>query len=210
MIIEVEQQSDAWLKCRIGRVTASRMGDVLAMLKRGGESAVRRNYRNEIVTELLTGRASDNYVSPEMLFGIEQEPYARAAYEMERDVMVDQGQFALHDRIPRWGASPDGYVGDDGLIEIKCPATTTHIGYLLAGTVPEDYQPQMLAQMACTGRLWCDFVSFDPRVPERLQLFIRRFLRDESRIEEMEKQVQFFLNEVDEILRTLESVKAIV
>jgi len=205
MIIDIEQQTPEWLEMRKGRVTASRVADVLKVLKSGAASATRRNYRDDLVTEMLTGRATDHYVSEEMMFGTEQEPYARAAYELARDVMVDDCGFAVHDTIERFGASPDGLVGDDGLIEIKCPNTTTHIGYLLDGGVPEEYQPQMLAAMACTGRQWCDFVSFDPRLRlhKNLQLFVRRFERDDKRIAEMEKLVTCFLAEVDEILSML-------
>lgn len=207
MLIAVEQNTADWLEMRKGRVTASRVADVMAMLKKGGETAARRKYRDELVTEMLTGRSAENYVSEAMMFGIEQEPYARAAYEMEFDVMTDPGGFAVHDNIPRFGASPDGLIGDDGLIEIKCPTTAVHIGYILAGVVPEDYQPQMLAEMACTGRKWCDFVSFDPRVPKHLKLYVRRFERDEKRIAEMEQMVELFLGDVDEILLRLAEVK---
>ena len=207
MIIDVEQQTPEWLEMRKGRVTGSRVGDVLAVLKKGGESAARRNYRNELVTEMLTGLTAETYVSEAMMFGIEQEPYARAAYEMYSDVMVDPGRFAIHDTMPRFAASPDGLIGDDGVLEIKCPTSSVHIGYLLAGTVPEDYQPQMLAEMACTGRKWCDFVSFDPRLPKHLQLFVRRFERDEERIADMEKMVTLFLGDVDEILARLKDLQ---
>jgi putative phage-type endonuclease len=208
MIIEMEQQTAEWLEMRKGRVTASRVADVMAVLKKGGESAARRNYRNELITEMLTGRSAETYVSEAMMFGTEQEPYARAAYEMHADVMVDPGGFAVHDTIDRFAASPDGRIGDDGLLEIKCPTTMNHVSYLLAGVVPEEYQPQMLAQMACTGRKWCDFVSFDPRLPKHLQLFVRRFERDDERIAEMEQMVKLFLADVDEILSLLKEFKS--
>jgi putative phage-type endonuclease len=208
VIVDVEQQTAEWLEMRKGRVTASRVADVMAVLKKGGESAARRNYRNELITEMLTGRSAETFVSEAMMFGIEQEPYARAAYEMKADVMVDPGGFAVHDEIDRFGASPDGLIGSDGVLEIKCPTTAVHIGYLLAGVVPEDYQPQMLAEMACTGRKWCDFVSFDPRLPKHLQLFVRRFDRDEARIAEMEQMIALFLGDVDEILYRLKELKA--
>ena len=136
-------------------------------------------------------------------WGTEQEPFARAAYELHRDLMVTTVGFAMHPTISRFGASPDGLVGEDGLIQIKCPNTATHIEYLLAGVVPAEYEGQMLAEMACTGRDWCDVISFDPRLPEHLQLFIRRFERDNFRIAEIEEKVQQFLLEVDQTLARL-------
>ena len=206
MLVECEQGTAEWIKLRIGKVTGSRMADVLSELKKGGEAAARRNYRTEIICEVLTGSAVEHYVSPEMIWGTEQEPFARAAYEMANDCMVETIGFALHPSLERFGASPDGLVGDDGLVEIKCPNTATHVGYLLAKSVPEEYQPQMLAEMACTGRHWCDFVSFDPRLPKHLQLFVKRFERDDRRIAELEQKVKFFLDEVDNVLGELATV----
>ena len=203
MLYDCEQRSDEWRALRIGKVTASRICDVLAKIQKG-EAASRRNYRAEIIVEILTGLPADNYVSKEMQWGIDTEPFARAAYELQQDVMVTTVGFACHPVIDRFGASPDGLVGDDGLVEIKCPNTATHIEYLLAGVVPSDYQPQMLVAMACTGREWCDFVSFDPRLPPRLQLFVRRFFRDDARIAEIEAKVEKFLEEVDDVIARLD------
>ncbi len=199
---ECEQRSDEWRSLRIGKVTASRICDVMAEIKKG-EAATRRNYRAEIIVETLTQLPADNYVSKEMQWGIDNEPFARAAYELNQDVMVTTVGFVTHPWIDRFGASPDGLVGDEGLVEIKCPNTATHIEYLLAGVVPADYQPQMLTAMACTGRKWCDFVSFDPRLPQHLQLFGRRFFRDDARIAEIEQKVEKFLEEVDDVLARL-------
>lgn len=197
MIEGIDQQTPEWLQMRVGVVTASRMCDVMAKLKRkDGEAATRYNYKKEIVYECLTGRAFDTYVSPAMEWGIETEPLAIAAYEMKHDVEVIPGGFFIHDRIVKFGASPDGLIGDDGLVELKCPTTATHIDTLIAGEIPEEYQWQMLAEMACTGRTWCDFVSFDPRLPKKLQLFERGFPRDEARIGAMEREVEQFLTEV--------------
>lgn len=206
MIVDVEQGTAEWIQMRCGMVTASRMADVMAKLKRkDGEAAVRSNYRTEVVCEMLTGRAADHYVSYEMEWGTANEPLARAAYEIYFGVEVDTVGFATHPSIKRFGASPDGLVGDDGLVEFKCPATSTHIGYLLDNKVPEDYAPQMLAEMACTGRQWCDFVSFDPRLPKRMQMFAVRFPRDEKRIAEMEQEVERFLGEVSASIELLEA-----
>lgn len=203
-IVDVEQQTPEWLQMRTGMVTASRVADVMDFLKRGGESAKRRNYRTEIISECLTGRAAEHYVMPAMEWGIETEPVARAAYEMRCDIESGPGGFAIHDEISRFGASPDGLIGDDGVLEIKCPTTATHVEYIVAGVTPEEYQPQMLAEMACTGRQWCDFVSFDPRLPKKLQLFVRRFPRDEQRIAAMEAEVLKFLEEVIATIKLLE------
>lgn len=202
-ILECVQGSPEWLAARVGRVTGSRVCDVLAMLKKGGESAARRNYRYEIATEILTGLSVEHYITKEMEWGIENELFARAAYEVKSGNSVDDVGFATHSRIERFGASPDGLIGDDGLLEIKCPTTPTHLDYILDGVVPEQYQPQMLAEMLCTGRKWCDFVSFDPRLPYNLQLFIRRFGFDEKRAGELEKAVETFLEEVDGMIALL-------
>lgn len=204
-LIEVEQGSAEWLQMRTGCVTGSRMADVMAKLKRkDGEAQCRQDYKAEIVCEILTGRAAEHYVSPAMLWGVENEIFARNAYELEVFSTEPVG-FALHDSIKRLGASPDGLVGTDGLVEFKCPTTATHIDYIIKGVVPAEYHWQMLCEMACTGRDWADFVSYDPRLPKRLQLFVRRFERDEARIAEMEVEVTKFLAEVDEAIAKLNS-----
>lgn len=207
MIVECEQGSAEWIQLRCGKVTASRMCDVLAKLKTkpNEEAAPRRNYRTEIVCERLTGRAEDHYVSFDMDWGTANEPLARAAYEIHFGVDVDSIGFATHSRIEGFGASPDGLIGADGLLEIKCPKTATHICYLLENVAPEEYQPQMMAEMACTGRQWVDFISFDPRLPKSMQMFAVRFHRDEKRIAEMEKEVEKFLGDVDTMIAKLEA-----
>jgi hypothetical protein len=198
----LEQGSDEWAHARCGNVTASRAADVVATIK-SGEAAVRRNYRTEIICEILTGEPYPRYKSPEMQWGIDQEPFARAAYEIDRNVMVDVCGFVLHPEVDRFGASPDGLVPDEGMIQIKCPNTSTHISWMLAGTVPLEHMPQMIAEMSCTGREWCDFVSYDPRLPEHLRLFVRRFARDNSFIGAMEREVRKFNKEIDDVLASL-------
>ena len=202
MILDCEQGSPEWLQLRCGRVTASRMSDVLAEIKKG-EAAARRNYRAELVSEILTNIPVEEYVSREMQWGKEMEPFARAAYELQTGATVDPAGFAVHSQIPRFGASPDGLVDADGLLEIKCPNTSTHLECLLTGGIPPEHYPQMRAELACTGRQWVDFVSFDPRLPRHLQLFVKRFHRDEKRIAEMEAKVLEFLAEVDGVLARL-------
>lgn len=206
-IIDFPQGSQEWLQSRAGKVTASRIVDVMAKIKTG-EAAARRDYKAQIVAEILTGTPQESgFINAEMQWGTEQEPVARAAYEALTGSMVDQVGLVVHPRIDRAAASPDGLVGAD-LLEIKCPKTATHLTYLLDGVPPSKYQPQMLWQMACTGAGWCDFVSFDPRLPEELQLFVVRFERDNKRIAEMEAEVTAFLGEVDSILDKLSKRKA--
>ena len=204
-ILEIAQGTPEWLAARAGRVTASRIPDVMAKIKTG-EAAARKDYRAQIIAEILTGQPQgDTFINEAMSWGTEQEPFARAAYEIAKGFMVDQVGFVLHPTIDRAGASPDGLVDMDGLVEIKCPKTATHLQYKLDKVVPTQYQPQMLWQMACTGAAWCDFVSFDPRLPEDLQLFVVRFNRDQARIDAMEAEVTAFLAEVDETLSRLRS-----
>lgn len=197
------QGSPEWHAARVGKVTASRIVDVMATIK-SGEAASRRDYKWQIVAELLTGKpAEGGFFNQAMQWGVEQEPFARAAYELRYETLVDQIGLVPHPRIARAAASPDGLVGEDGLIEIKCPKTVTHLTTLAEGKIPNEYQLQMCWQMACTGRLWCDFTSFDPRLPEELQLSVIRFDRDEERIARIEAEVERFLGEVDELIQTL-------
>jgi putative phage-type endonuclease len=208
-LVEVEQGSAEWLLMRVGCVTGSRMADLMAKLKRkDGEAQCRQDYKSEIICETLTGLSAPHYVSKEMEWGAENEIFARSVYEVEVGTVETVG-FALHPKIKRFGASPDGLVGTDGLVEFKCPNTSTHIEYILRGVVPAEYQWQMLAEMACAERQWCDFVSYDPRLPKKLQLFVRRFARDDSRIAEMEKEVGRFLGEVDAVIAILEKRKLV-
>jgi hypothetical protein len=179
------------------------MCDVMATLKRGGEAASRRDYRAELIAERLTGRAEDHYVSKEMKFGTEQEPFARTAYEIKTENIVDQVGFIFHPRLDFTGASPDGLIGEDGGLELKCPKTTTHLAYMMAGTVPKEYQHQMLWNMACAEREWWDFASYDPRLPERLRIFIVRMPRDEARIGEIERELLKLNSEVQYICAQL-------
>lgn len=209
MIVEVQQQTPEWLEMRIGAVTASRISDVMAKLKNGSESASRAAYKAELVCERLTHLTYEHYVSPSMQWGIDNEPLAKASYELATGFAISSGGLALHPKIKWLMASPDGLVHDDGLIECKCPNTSTHLDYILAGVVPPEYQPQMLCQMACAERQWCDFVSYDPRLPESLQLFVRRFERDEARIGRMEAEVEKFISEVEDEIILLSKSKPI-
>jgi putative phage-type endonuclease len=206
MIEMIEQRSDEWFAARIGKVTASRVADVLAKTKTG-YSASRENYMAQLVCERLTNQKADGFTSVAMQWGTETEPLARISYEVAQNVLVDEVGFVPHPSIIMAGASPDGLVGDDGLLEIKCPNTATHIETLLSQTVPGKYNTQMQFQMACTGRSWCDFVSFDNRLPAELQLFVKRVPRDNMYIRLMEEEIVKFLNELDIKIAQLMEIK---
>lgn len=194
----MNQRTDEWFKDRLGHVTASRVSDAIA----GKDTATRRNYLVQLVAERLTGQQQESYTNAAMQWGTETEPLARVAYQSEHDWVEEVG-FIKHPIIEWFGASPDGLTGD-GLIEIKCPNTTTHLDWRLDGVVPKKHQPQMLAQLACTGRKWVDFVSFDPRLPEKLQLFVVRFEPNRKEIEALEKKVEMFLSDVKTAMNELE------
>jgi len=191
----MDQRSEEWFAARLGKVTASRVADVIAKTKTG-YSASRENYMAQLVVERLTNTQAESYTNAAMVWGTDQEPFARAAYEVQQNVLVDETGLVDHPTIEMAGASPDGLVGEDGLVEIKCPNTATHIDTLLTQTVPAKYITQMQFQMACTGRQWCDFVSFDPRMPQKAQIFIKRVPRDDAFIKEIESEIKKFLAEV--------------
>jgi len=196
-ILSMLQGSPEWLAARAGKVTASRINDVMA----AKTTAAYRDYRAQIVAEILTGQPQESgFTNAAMQWGTEQEKFARAEYELACNWTVDEIGIVLHPTIERGAASPDGLVSINGLVEIKCPKTATHLQTLIDKKQPRQYENQMLWQMACTGRKWCDFVSYDPRLPEDLQLFVHRFYRDDKRIEEIEAAVQQFLTEVNEMI----------
>jgi len=198
-----EQRTPEWYARRVGKVTASRVVDVLARTKNGW-GASRYNYRADLVAERLTGLVPDGgFVSEAMARGIELEEKARAAYEFYTGNKLTLIDFVDHPSIAMAGASPDAFAGDDGLLELKCPNTATHIEWLLGGTVPKKYRDQMDWQMACTGKLWCDFASFDDRLPEDMQLFVTRQVRDPARMVDVTGAVVEFLREVDETVAAL-------
>jgi len=202
----IEQGSPEWFAQRLGKVTASRVADVIAKTKTG-YSTSRDNYMAQLVCERLTGTVAESFSNSAMQWGTETEPLARAAYEAHADVLVDEVPMITHPTIEATGASPDGLVGDSGLIEIKCPNTATHIDTLLTQTVPSKYNTQMQWQMACTGRQWCDFVSFDPRLPKELQLFVKRVDRNNNLIADLEMEVILFLTELENKIKKLNKLK---
>ena len=199
----MEQRTEEWFAARLGKVTASRVADVLAKIKTG-ESASRKNYKMELVVQRLTGKQGESFTNAAMEWGTEQEPFARMAYEAHTGTFVKEEGFVDHPTIEGFGCSPDGIVGE-GLIEIKAPNTANHIETVLENKAPSKYIPQMQCQMACTGAKWCDFVSFDPRVPEDLQLFVVRVERDQEYIDAMEVEVKQFLSEVLDLFNQLKA-----
>jgi len=201
----MEQGSKEWLAARAGLITASRIADLMAKTKTG-ESASRANYRAQLVAERLTGQPQESFSNAAMQWGTEQEPMARSLYEIKHGVMIDQVAIVMHPSIPMAGASPDGLIGDDGLIEIKCPNTATHIEYAIAGKPPTKYLLQMLWQMECTGRQWCDFVSYDPRLPEEMNLFVVRINRDETKLAEIRAEVVRMNEEIAQQINQLRKV----
>lgn len=247
----IEQGSETWIQLRLGKVTASRIADVVATIgtpaiytvepRDKGKFAVMRegatkatkildskpqaeayaaqcskpdygasrwNYMAELICETLTGVPQDQYTNAAMQWGIDHEQDARDAYEFLTDANVEPASFVIHPSIELSGASPDGFVDEHGLVEIKCPLTSTHINTLLSKRIPDQYVKQMHWQMACTGRLWCDFVSFDPRLPPDLQVFLKRLERDEKAIGELEREVELFLEEMAGKIEQLKRVAA--
>ena len=202
---DIEQGTDEWFAIRCGKVTASRVADVIATTK-SGYSAIRANYEAQLICEILTGKPAESYSNAAMAWGTETEPLARAQYELKTGEMVNQVGFVVHPMIEQAGASPDGLVGSEGLIEIKCPNTSTHLDTLLAQKVSSKYITQMTWQMVCTGRKWCDFVSYDPRLPENLQLFVQRIELDEDYAKKLQNEVVMFLVEVNEKVEKLRKI----
>ena len=191
----MEQRSEAWFAARLGKATASNFTDVLAKLKNGGEAAGRRNYRARLVVERLTGKPLESFSNAAMQQGVEREPLARLAYEAEAGNVVEEVGFITHPTLEA-GASPDGLIGTNGLLEIKCPQLATHLDYLRLDAEPPQYTAQIQGQIWICGREWCDFVSFNPDFPEHLQLIVRRIHRDDAFIAKLAAEVAQFLDEV--------------
>lgn len=200
----IDQGTPEWHQERCGKATASRIADIIATTK-SGPSASRKNYLAQLVAERLTGTVAESYTNAAMQWGQNTEEQARATYAFLQGVDVLKAPFVPHPELADSGASPDGFVGSDGLIEIKCPNTATHIETLLAGKIDAKYITQMQWQIACTGREWCDFVSYDPRMPEHLAIWVKRVPRDDAMIEELEAAVRVFLAEVASTVAALEA-----
>ena len=199
----MEQRTEEWFAARLGKVTASKVSAVLAKK----DSATRADYLTDLVLERLTNKQQEFYQNDAMQWGTDTEPQARMAYEAFKGVLVDEMGFIDHPSIQYFGCSPDGLVEEDGLVEIKCPNSKTHLSTLLNGKIPTKYIPQVQTQMAVMNRQWCDFVSFDPRLPEDLQLFVVRVNRDDEYIAKLEEEVVAFLDEVNETVTKLKGLR---
>lgn len=200
---DIIQQSQEWFKERCGKITASRLGDVMAKV----DTAKYRNYKAQLIAERLTGKVEESYTNSAMKWGTETEPLARTAYELLKNEMVEQIGFCNHPTIEMAGASPDGIVGVEGLVEIKCPNTATHIDNLMSKTIPSEYINQVQWQMECCNRKWCDFVSFDPRMPTDLQIMVVRVNRDYDYSAKMREAVIKFNQEIEDTIQQLRSTK---
>ena len=199
-----DQQSPEWFAERLGCVSSSSIADVLAKpIKGNKEATTRRNLKARLVCEILTGHREEEFISWDMRRGLELEPFAVTEYELRRGVDTESVGFVPHPAIQRAGASPDRLIGANGLLEAKCPKTANHLDYLKDGIVPVEYRKQMLWEMACTGRTWADFLSYNPACPDHLQVFIARLKRDDVLIAEIESEVIRFNVEVDELLAAL-------
>ncbi len=206
-VLDCAQRSDVWRQARSGRLGSSQAADAMAMLKNGSESAGRRDLKIQLVLERITSQSQDSgYVNADMQRGIDCEPLAIAAYEAAHGVLVEPIGLILHDELLT-SYSPDGFVNDDGIIEVKCPRSATHLGYLRAGTVPKEYLPQLTHALWITDRRWIDFISFDDRFPEPLRLFQRRLLARDVDLAAWELNVRLFLSEVE---RELDAVQALM
>lgn len=207
-VLTSSQGSAEWFAARAGHCTGSHCADIMGFLKGGkGETQKRADYRSKLVVEILMGApVMDGYLSPEMIWGADQEKNARVAYEMKTAAETELVGFCLHDSIDRMGGSPDALIGEDGLLEIKCPKSKTHIEWMLLDAVPPEHEHQMSFYMAVTGREWADFASYDPRLPQPLQLFTKRLWRDPERIEAIEGAVQQMNFEVDSTIARLKEL----
>lgn len=202
LIAKVEQGSVEWFEARLGKATASKFADIMAGDKRAGY----KNYRAELVAQRLTQVMPENFTSAAMQFGVDYEATARLKYELRTGQDVEECGFFIHESLEA-GASPDGLVGEDGLIEIKVPNTATHIETLRKQVVPKQYYWQVMGQMWITGRKWCDFVSFDPRLPDNASYFQTRLDRDEEAIKLLETEVRKFLETVDQEVSFIKNYK---
>ena len=201
----MEQRSEEWFATRCGKVTASKVADILATIK-SGVSASRQNYLIELAIQRVTGVVEPSYTNAAMQWGVDTENQARAAYEVKTNNFVDQIGFVDHSEIANFGCSPDGLIDDAGLVEIKCPNSSTHWEYFKSREVPRKYMIQIQTQLSVTDREWCDFVSFDPRMPERKQLLIIRVPRDVNMIHKIESNVKKFLIEVESEVKLMRSL----
>ena len=203
---ELEQRTDEWFEARLGMVTASRISEVVGKTSSGSYSSSRANYMTDLILEKLTGKQVEKFSSQAMEWGTEKENDALNVYGFHSSNNVNLCGFIRHNEIEGAGASPDGLVGEEGLVEIKCPNSATHLKTLLNGKIAKKYLLQMQFQMACTGRKWCDFVSYDPRFEGNMTIFIKKVDRDDKLIDGLNKEVLLFINEMDEKIKKLKEL----
>ena len=204
-MLDMAQGTAEWHAARCGLITASKISDVMSKGRGSAPSATRATYMAQLAAERLTGKSADGFTNPAMEWGPETEPQARAEYTMRTGVMIEEVGFVPHPSIANSGASPDGLAGEDGLVEIKCPNTSTHITTLRGGSIKGGYAYQMQWQMACTGRDWCDFVSFDPRLPDKIAMKITRVPRDNAEIARITEGVAAFERELSDLIAELDA-----
>lgn len=194
----IVQGTPEWLAARAGSLGASCFHEAVAMTpSKKGWAASRYNLMGRLIAERLTGRPLESYQNTAMRWGTQTEPEARALYGFMHEVDIEQVGLVRHPTVRGSHASPDGLIGTDGLLELKCPETHTHIQTLLSERIPSNYVTQMQWQMACTGRDWVDHISYDPRLPDDMQMFIKRVPRDDKRIALMEAQAAEFVAEME-------------
>ena len=210
MIVEAEAGTAQWIAARRGCLTASRVADAISKTKKGEYTAERQKLLFELLAERMTGVKVSQYVTDAMQHGIDNQAGAIERYETETGTLVGPEVFVLHPRIEFFGATPDGILPDGlGLVEVKCPSTVKHLAWMKEGVVPHEYRPQMLAQLACTGRRYVDFISFDPRIQiDSAQFFLRRFEPKPEEIEEVEAEAQKFLQELEAMFEQITGVES--
>lgn len=198
-----------WLRARAGKLTASRMNDAMAFKRNGEPTEARSKLMRELLAERLTGDSVRHFVNDAMQWGLEKEAEAKATYEAETGILVAEAGFYDHPRIDMLGATPDGLLPGGGLIETKCPTTSTFVEWVMKGEVPPEHKPQMCIQMACCGRKWCEFVAYDPRIKvPRNRLFIRRYEPTAEEIAEVEAAAEKFLDELDALWEAFHTAAA--
>lgn len=203
----IPQSDPSWVVARVGKLTASRMAEAMAMVKDGPKlkdgtqkmkpGADRANLLRDLLAERLVGSAKDHYVTPAMQWGLDYEAEAVMAYEAHTGNLAAPGGFVEHPTIEFFGATPDRFLGQDGLMEVKCPTTATFVKWATEGVVPEEYRPQMAAQILCTRRRWVEFVAYDPRLPPQFRLFVRRFEPTPQYLAQVEQAAVDFLRDLD-------------
>ena len=205
-VVASPQATPEWFQQRIGKLTASNMAAAMSYLKNGKESTERAKLKMHLVAERLTDIIAPHYVTEAMAWGIATETEAKECAAKLIGLDIKQCGFFDHPEIDNFGATPDGLLDDDGLIEIKCPTTVTHLSWLLENKVPEQHKAQMAAQLLCTGRRYCKFMSYDPRVPKRPILY-KHYAPSQAELGEVRRAAVLFLAEVEELFERVSTAR---